>query len=351
MKNIFILIILAITILGCSDGPVTNESIQEIVEEYAANKNFNGSIIIADKDHIIYKGSFGYANTETKDEINSSTIFPIASLTKQFTATAIMILQERGMLNINDRIGNYIEVPSVMQGIPIKNLMNHTSGIFNYSENGVESNKDSILKFHNNCDTLYFKTNSQFHYCNSNYFFLGLLIEQVSGMNYNSFLSENIFKPSEMNNTFVYNGNEHKRAIGYDENGNKNDYLITTADGGILSTADDLLKWDIALTDNKIITNESKNKMIEPLALNNGEVNHYGFGWDLNSNSSTSVFNLLFGNNKNDKIVSHTGALAGFAAYNQYDTDKDIYFIILSNQKRPELFNLKDDVNKALYKN
>ena len=346
MKNIYIIIILAITIAGCSDNPTANKRIQEVVEEYASKGHFNGSILIAHRDSIIYQGSFGYANIETKDTITSSTLFPICSLTKKFTATAIMILQERGKLSINNTIGEYMEVPTIMKNIPIKNFMNHTSGMFNYSENNIESNADSILKFHNNCDTLYFSINSKFHYSNSNYFFLGLLIESVSGMTYNNFLTKNIFKPAGMHNTFIYDGNICKRAIGYDENRNKNDYLIKTVDGGLLSTLDDLLKWDIALTDNKIITEDSKNKMFEPTALNNGEMIHYGFGWDLEENQ-VSLFSYLFGSEK--KIVSHKGGLAGFGAYNQYDTKNDLYFIILSNQRRIELFGLKDDVHKALY--
>ncbi|MDA3952041.1 MAG: serine hydrolase [Bacteroidales bacterium] len=349
MKKIFNIIILAIILSSCSEEQAVNERIQKTVEEYAARGHFNGSIVIAHKDSIIYKGSFGYADIETIDTISSSTLFPIASLTKQFTSTAIMILQERGKLNINDRIGNYLEVNKIMQDIPIKNFMNHTSGIFNYLENNIESNKDSILKFHNNCDTLYFSVNSKYHYCNSNYFFLGLLIEQVSVMTYNDFLTENIFKPTGMNSTFVYDGKEYDRAIGYDKAGNINDYLITTADGGIISTIDDLLLWDIALSENTILTEESKNKMFEPCELNNGEINSYGFGWELKLNSPVSVFDLIMGNSKNENIVSHSGGLASFAAYNQFDTENDLFIILLSNQKRHELFDLKEDVNKELY--
>jgi CubicO group peptidase (beta-lactamase class C family) len=347
MKNIFIIIILAITISGCSDSPTANKSIQEVVEEYVAKGHFNGSILIAHRDNVIYQGSFGYANFETKDTITSSTLFPIASLTKQFTATAIMILQEKGKLSIDDKIGKYMEVPPTVYDIPIKNLMNMTSGLFDYWENDVKNDKDSILKFHYESDSLYFPTNSKIQYCNSNYFFLGLLIESLSGMTYNNFLSENIFKPAGMNNTFVYDGNEHKRAIGYDENRNIKDYLITTADGGMFSTLEDLHLWDKALSENKILTKESKNRMFIPMQLDNGDFINYGFGWEVGE-KQISLFSHLFKKPKN--IVSHAGGLAGFAAYNQYDIDNDLYFIILSNQRRIELFGLKDDVHKALYK-
>ncbi len=348
MKNIFIIIILAITIFGCSDNPTANKNIREVVEEYVAKGHFNGSILIAHRDNIIYQGSFGYANFETKDTITSSTLFPIASLTKQFTATAIMILQEKGKLSIDDKIGKYMEVPPTVYDIPIKNLMNMTSGLFDYWENDVKNDKDSILKFHYESESLYFPTNTKFQYCNTNYFFLGLLIESVSGMAYNDFLTQNIFKPAGMQNTFLYDGNIYKRVIGYDENLNVKDYLVTTADGGMFSTLEDLHLWDKALSENKILTKESKNIMFNPMQLDNGEFNNYGFGWELGE-KQTSLFSHLFGSEK--KIVSHAGGLAGFAAYNQYDTVNDLYFIILSNQLRPELFGLKDDVHKALYEN
>lgn len=347
MKNIFIIIILAITISGCSESPTANKRIQEVVEDYVSKGLLNGSILVAHKDNIIYQGSFGYANIETKDTITSKTLFPIASLTKSFTATAIMILQEKGKLSIDDKIGKYMELPPTVNDIPIKNLMNMTSGLFDYWENDVKNDKDSILKFHYESDSLYFPTNSKFQYSNSNYFFLGLLIESVSGMTYNDFLSENIFKPAGMNNTFVYDGNEYQRAIGYDENRSINDYLITTADGGILSNLEDLYLWDKALSNNTILTKESKNRMFKPMQLDNGELVNYGLGWERGENQ-TSLFAYLFKKPKN--IVYHMGGLAGFAAYNQYDINNDLYFIILSNQRRTELFGLKNDVHKALYK-
>lgn len=346
MKKILTLIILAITIPGCSDNPIASNRIQEVVEEYVAKGHFNGSILLAHRDHIIYRGSFGYANIETNDTITPKTLFPIASLTKQFTATAIMILQEKGKLSIDDKIGKYMEVPPTVHNIPIKNLMNMTSGLFDYWENDVKNNKDSILKFHYESEALYFPTNTKFHYSNSNYFFLGLLIESVSGMTYNDFLSQNIFKPAGMHNTFLNDGNIYNRAVGYDENLNVKDYLVTTADGGMFSTLEDLFLWDKALSGNSILTEESKNRMYSPMQLDNGEFVNYGFGWELGENQK-SLFSHLFGKSK--KIVSHAGGLAGFAAYNQYDTENDLYFIILSNQLRPELFGLKDDVHKALY--
>jgi CubicO group peptidase (beta-lactamase class C family) len=129
MRHLFRIVILVITVSACSKEQPKNEKIQKIVEEYAVKKLFNGSLIVAHKDSVIFLGSFGYASLETKDTITSSTLFPIASLTKQFTAAAIMMLQEKGKLSIEDKIGDYIDVPPFMQLVTIKSLMNHTSGI------------------------------------------------------------------------------------------------------------------------------------------------------------------------------------------------------------------------------
>jgi CubicO group peptidase (beta-lactamase class C family) len=336
MKKIIASVILGFMLIASSIGQPVNKDITEIIEKYANDTLLNGSIIVAQKNNIIYQGSFGYANIDTKSENTNTTLFPIASLTKQFTSSAILILQERGKLNIDDNISNYLKVPKSMQTVTIKNLMNHTSGIPDYWTNGIENNKDSILKFHFKQDTLLFSPNTDHRYCNSGYFLLEQIIENVSRKTYGDFLKENIFDPIEMNNTFVYDGNEYKRAIGYDEKWNINDYLMKTGDGGIISTVDDLYLWDIALSENKILSKKTMNSMIEPLKLENGKIINYGFGWDINAN------------NKN--IVSHTGWLASFGAYNQYDVENEYFFILLSNRILPELMDLIIEVNKELYK-
>ncbi len=336
MKYLFSVLIIALCLVASSKEQSKKDKIQEVVEKYAEKNLLNGSIIVTHKDSIIYKGSFGLANIETKDAITQSTLFPIASLTKQFTSTAILILQEDERLSINDKISKYVEVPQSMGNVLIENLMNHTSGIPDYWQNNIANNKDSIFNFLNIKDTLLFSSNTNHSYCNSGYFLLGQIIERVSGMSYDDFLEENIFKPLGMNHTFVYDGKYHNRAIGYDENWNKNDYLITTGDGGIISTVNDLYLWDKALLENRILNAESQQTMFEPLKLENGEIINYGLGWDINES--------------NDNIVSHTGWLASFGTYNQFDKETGYFIILLSNQIRPELMDLIHDINNELYK-
>ena len=135
-----------------------------------------------------------------------------------------------------------------------------------------------------------------------------------------------------MKQTFLYDGKSYNRAIGYDLTWKKNDYLMTTADGGILSTINDVYLWDKSLSENSILSQETEKLMFQPTKLKNGEIINYGLGWKINNN-----------------IVSHTGSLASFGAYNQYDIENDIYIILFSNQLRPELLDLIDDINDDLY--
>lgn len=334
MKKLLILSLISFFLIKVSAQTLT-ENLNNILNRYASDSVLNASVIIAQEDIILFQGSFGYKIIETKETNSQSTLFPIASLTKQFTSVAILLLQENKKLSINDVIGDYIEVPESMKNIPIKNLMNHSSGIPDYWQSNIENNKDSINRFLMNTDSLLFPPNTKYSYCNSGYFLLGQIIESVSGKSYGDFLKENIFIPLGMNNTFVNEGKGFDRAIGYDEEWNKNDYLMTTGDGGIISTVEDLYLWDKALFKNKIISSDSRDKMFDPLKLNNAKIINYGYGWDINEN--------------NINIVSHTGWLASFGAYNQFDKETGYFIILLSNQIRPELMDLIDEINRELY--
>lgn len=346
MKHLTLIIFIVLNIVACTKENDQSDGIKKIVEQFASEKLINGSIIVANSDSILFKGSFGYANIETKDSICSSTPFPIASLTKQFTATAILILQENDKLSIDDKINNYIEIPDYMQFVTIKNLMNHTSGIPDYWQNNIENNYDSINKFLVNQDSLSFQPNTGYSYSNSGYFLLGKIIEAISDTTYSGFLQERIFKPIGMKNTFVYNGKDCNRAIGYNLKWGKNEYLATTADGGIISNIDDLQLWDKSLSTDNIIKSETRNLMFQQTELEDGTIISKGLGWEIGL-SKVSLFDHLSGKYKG--IISHTGGLSSFGAYNQYDTKNGLYIILLSNQLRPELMDLINKINKQIY--
>lgn len=334
MKKLLLFTLITISLIDVSAQTLEN-NLRSIINSYSSDSLLNGSILIAKGNTVLLKGASGIKNIEKKEENSLSTLFPIASLTKQFTSAAILLLEENNKLSINDKIGAYIEVPESMKNIQIKHLMNHTSGIPDYLQHGIYMQKDSIYDFLQKQDRLEFNTNTEHRYCNSGYFLLGEIIENVSDKTYGRFLKEKIFIPLGMKNTFVNEGIEFDRALGYDEKWNTNDYLMTTGDGGIISTVDDLYLWDKALLDNNILTAESQQKMFMPTSLENGEPIYYGLGWDINEG--------------NDHIKTHTGWLASFAAYNQFDSEKGYFIILLSNQIRPELMALINEINGVLY--
>lgn len=346
MKYFTAIIILIISLTSCSIQRNYKSETAKIVTNYADQGLFNGSILIARNDSIIFQASYGYADIKTQDTISASTAFPIASLTKQFTATAIMILYENGKLSLEDSIGKYIKVPPYMESVKICNLMNHTSGIPDYWSNNIDNDEDSIYHFLNKQDSLLFQANTSSSYSNSGYFLLGKIIEKISNTSYAAFLDENIFKPLGMKNTFVYDGKDHNLARGYKVNWEINEYFAKTSDGGLVSNIDDLSLWNISLTNNAIIKAETKRLMFAPAELENGNIINNGFGWQIGIDA-ISLFEHLSG--KYNGIVSHTGGLSSFGSYNQYDSNTGLCIILLSNQIRPELMDLINELNKELY--
>ena len=190
------------------------DKINEYLELYTKLWAFSGSIIAIKDGEILFKKAYGYANIEHKVKNTTETKHKIWSITKQFTAVAILILEERGLLRVEDSLRKYFpDYAELNPNITIHHLLNHTSGIFNYS-NLPDSHKtfqrmchkksDLIKIFLNN--PLDFEPGTQWKYSNTGYFILGMLIEKLSGKNYSEFLTENIFIPLGMFNTGVDDG-------------------------------------------------------------------------------------------------------------------------------------------------
>lgn len=302
------------------------------MKDYSTKQNFSGSILVAkDKDVLLNKG-YGMADYEKQIPNNPQTEFEIGSITKQFTAMAIMMLQEKGLLNVNDTIDKYI--PDYPKGNKIKiyNLLTHTSGIpdlLSFVDLTIKGNKHiytpkELIEIFKN-KPLNFNTGTKFEYSNSNYILLGYIIEKVSGMKYENYLEKNIFKPLDLNNTGFIN---NKSAIKNGANG-YNVILLKTKDyykaidtsspfaysaGSMYSTIEDLYKWSNALYTEKLIKKESLNKMFTPYLSN------YGFGWLIGKSSDGS------------KIVWHGGGIQGYSSLIARDINKKYVVIILSNR-------------------
>jgi CubicO group peptidase (beta-lactamase class C family) len=341
-KSLLAFVIITLSLLSCETSKQKPEnkasSLQEEInfssfDQYFNNlENFSGNVLVAVNGKSIYEKSYGYANIELKVKNTSKTKFRIGSITKQFTAMAVMILQEKGKLNVTDKLSDHIpNVPEIWKEITIHQLLTHTSGIIHsWALEGFEENmmlytsiEDIIDKFKD--QPLVGDPGEKFQYSGTGYFILSSLIEKVSGKSYEDFLKDEIFSKIEMTNS----GSDvpgkiiENRASGYitDSTGmNNSTYIympILTGGGNLYSTTEDFLKWDQSLYNNALISKESKEKMFKP------ELNSYAYGWRV------IKIDTLF-------ITTHGGSVPGFLTKIWRFPNDKLLVVILSNNKRSE---------------
>jgi len=300
-------------------------------DQYFNNlENFSGNVLVAINGTSIYEKSYGYANIELNVKNTSNTKFRIGSVTKQFTAMAIMILQDQGKLNVTDELSDHIpNVPEIWKEITIHQLLTHTSGIMHaWALEGFREHmmlytpiENIIDKFKN--QPLIGGPGEKFQYSGTGYFILSTLIEKVSGKLYENFLKDEIFDKIGMINTGadVPDLIIPNRASGYatDSTGTYNSTFIympiLTGGGNLYSTTKDLLKWDQSFYNNALISKESKEKMFTT------ELNNYAYGWSVIK--SDSLYR-----------TSHAGGVPGGRARIDRYPNKGILVVILSNNIR-----------------
>lgn len=319
---------------------------KDFVTEYHNAGKLNGSVLLIKNDSIICDTTLGYSNFKEKVLLKKNTPIYIASLSKPFTAIAIMLLQQKGVLNYNGKASKYIkELPSYAQQITIYQLLTHTSGLKDYEgilkQNENLTNK-TVLKWLEGLSSLNFPSGSKYEYTNSGYILLSLIIEKLSGKSFKEFIEENVLTPLKMEHTFVYDETKPEipnKATGYNNEKQIDDYnQLTTGDGGIYSTPLDLYKLDKALRNGTLINKENAKLMYETPLLENKKKGEYGFGW----------FVL---NEKNTKIAMHTGGLNGFRSLFWRDLDHNITLIALTNQGDSfPVYDFLNDVKKVISK-
>jgi len=287
---------------------------------------FNGVVLVARNDSILLAKGYGWRDIENKIPHDTNSIFLVGSVTKTFTATLILYLQERGQLNINDTLTKYFPAYQYGKKITIKNLLTHTSGIYNYTEDVSYLPEKS---FSNNIfwniikDTpLEFEPGSKYGYSNSNYFLLGLVIEKITGKSYEKNIREIIFEKTGMKHSgfdFTHLKSPYK-SVGYDatDNGKQERSIIadssgTYAAGSLYTTAGDLYLWYKALKNNVIITQKT---FMEAVTAYKGA---YGYGWQIDSAYRHPQW-------------EHNGGTMGFAASFRNLPDQNACFIILRNE-------------------
>lgn len=330
------------------------QKIDSMLTVFHTENSLNGNVLIAEKGQIIYNRSFGFADEATKEKLNENSVFHLASVSKQFTAMAIVMLKEQGKLNYDDKITQYIPELMAYNNISIRNMLTHTSGLqdFEQLQNSKEAreyisahpgttvltNKDVIAFFSSYKPKLLFNPGTRFEYCDMGYVFLASIIEKVSGLAYAEFLDRYIFKPLGMSNTFVHtpettlhNIDNYATGYVYSERTKKyqsadsmiaesNLQIITNGPAEIFSTVFDLLKWDRALYSEQLVTSLSIKEMFEPAILNDNTTTDYGFGWFIMKDPNYGM------------SVYHTGAGRGFSTCIERNIDHDKTIIILRNR-------------------
>jgi CubicO group peptidase (beta-lactamase class C family) len=266
----FWLIVLLLLIGTCS-AQTAVERMPKVVQPYVDAQMFMGSVLVAQHGKVLFSKSYGWADLEWNIPNSPTSRFNIASVTKQFTAASILVLEERGKLKTEDPVKKYLpDAPAAWDKITIYNLMTMTSGIAGDAVK-YEAGAPDRLVFRD--EPLAFQPGENWDYTNESYMVLGYLVEKISGQSYPDFLTENIFKPLGMNDSAASSmvAIIPHRASGYwpgadgMENAERPNFLgASLASGGIYSTTEDMLRWETGLFGGKLLTPASLRKMITP---------------------------------------------------------------------------------------
>lgn len=312
---------------------------------------FNGNVLIAEKGNIIFKKSFGYSDFQAKIPLNTSTTFELGSVTKQFTAFAILKLAMAKKISLHDDFTKYLPELNFYKNISIYNLLTHTSGLVEFGEviekycdlTKVATNETVIEMFAKHKPEVLFKANDKMEYSNTGFVFLASIIERVSKQKYDDFLNETIFEPLRMKNSFLYLRHYKPKeltnsAIGClrssithkkvrpetDAEFADSVYLGGVyGDGMVNSNLDDLFLWDRALYNDKFVSESERKLIFTSAILNNGKEGGYGLGWRVRKSTKYA-----------EKLAYHTGNWIGFLAYIERQMVNDKTIILLQNYNR-----------------
>ncbi len=306
------------------------------------------SVMVIQNGRVLLAKSYGMADVENKVLSGPDVNYRLASVTKQFTAMAIMMLADEGKFSFDDPITKFFpEFPDYGKRITVRHLLNHTSGLIAYEDIIPQGTTwpvldINVLRLLETQDHTYFPPGSEFRYSNTGFAFLSLIFENLSRQTYSAFLRDHIFKPLEMDGTLAYEQGisviSH-RAYGYtaqkDKGWIKTDQSLTSSvlgDGGIYSSINDLFKWDQALFTSKLVSKKMLEQAFTPgkATLHDKDL-RYGFGWFI------SDYRGL-------RKIWHYGSSVGFSTRLERFPDKKFTVIILANRSDAPLANIPETI-------
>ncbi len=354
MKKITFLAFATLLLFACNSNTETNKTaiqLDEYLTAQSTHYRFNGNVLVAENGKIVFQKSYGYADFDTKRMLNDSSVFELASVSKQFTATAILLLKDKGKLKLTDSLRHYFpELP--YSGISIYEMLTHTSGLPDYEEamnkkwdrTKIAFNNDMIAFLAKEKLPVLFASGKKWIYSNSAYAILASIVEKVSGQSFSEFLAQNIFHPLQMNHTRIYNTRRSLKdtianyAYGFEYNDSLKKYLMPDSvadlkfviyldgiqgDGVVNSTTADLLKWDRSLKSHTLLSEATQKEMLKEQAMiDTVKKSYYGFG-------------VFMEKTDLGYVISHSGGWPGYTTYLARNVDKDQTFIVLSNNSSP----------------
>jgi len=360
MRKFGFLILVAI----CSLANAQQEkytTIDSILRSATANDRFSGVVLIAEKGNVKYEQAFGYREFASKVSLEKTDIFELASVSKQFTAMVIMMLKEKGLLQYDDLVEKYLNIP--YKGITIRNLLTHTSGLPDYQaimdehwdKSKVAGNEDIIAYLNKYNPPKLAEPGTKYAYSNTGYVMLASIAEKASGRNFIEFCTTEIFHKLGMEHTAIRSLQEkaaiknfatghiyvkEKNAFIRADSFPSSNYTIWLGNrkgpGRISSTVEDLLKWDQALYTNKLISQQTLEEAFTPMKLNDGKISNYGFGW------------VIISNDPSGKIVWHDGDNPGYKTEIMRVLGKKNTLIILCNNASDQFQNIIKQLRSLL---
>ena len=310
-------------------------AIDQYVAEQMAEQHLPGlSLAVVRDGEVILRRGYGLASLEMNVPVTPETVFQIGSLTKQFTAVAVLMLAERGKIGLDESVSRYVPgLPAAWGGVSVRHLLNHTSGIKSFTGlpdfidrlAPLPTTREGIVSLIAD-EPLEFSPGESYAYNNTGYYLLGHVIEQTSGRSYAAFLQERIFNPLAMTDTRVNVVEDiiPNRACGYGWAEDRwcnaphvsMDWVYSA--GALIATAPDLAKWDMALGREDLLPHSAWENAWTPTRLNDGTAAEYGFGWIVSERNG-------------HRSLSHGGGIPGFASFMERFPDDDLSVVVLTN--------------------
>lgn len=338
----FLCLLLALPLNAQPVSGAKKHEIDRLLRTLYQRGQFNGSIAVAVGGKTIYRQAFGFADFPSRRKFTPKTKSNLGSVSKQFTAMAIMMLAESGKLSYDDPVSEYLpELAGPLNGVTLRQLLNHTSGIPDVGDLGIDHphlSNGEVLRRLSKPDFMVARPGQRYRYSNANYVLLASVVEKVSGQRLADFCAQRIFQPLGMHHTFISQGppaDLRTTAKAYDQFGMAADPDdLLTGSSGMYSTVDDLLKWARALDTGWLVRQSTLAQAFIPGSVQEG-TSSYGFGWNISDRDGR-------------KVVWHQGSTGGFRALIERGLSDQVTVVILTNKGNTRRLEISDAIARIL---